>query len=263
MKKIIHTVELPNGKTAKRESTGRRYTHVVIARETELSRTESVTMHEKQAVVYRALADDRRSHESREASHREHVERMRKWSPDYELKSTTFEEWQAEQLKSAARHEEQAVAHRARPLGDWHAASWSGRSDLAAKAAIQEIRNGRFETRVLPVGNVREHEVKSRTVAQETPAMSEEARALFDRLAAPHGTISPDGLAGFEELVGLKLAEVNRWSKSVGITRHGYNIVKSERGVASGKLVAKTATAKGADLREQAADFARSAGVED
>jgi hypothetical protein len=237
--KIIHTVELPNGKTAKRESTGRRYSHVVIARETEQSRTESVANHEKQAADYRVLATNRARYEASEASHREHVERMRKWEPDYELKSTTFEEWRVEQLKVAASHDAQAVEHRTRVLRDWSAVSWSSRSDLAAKAAIHETQNGRYETRVLPVGNVREHEVKSRTVAQETPAMSAEARALFDRLAAPHGSISPDGLVGFEELASLKLAEVNRWTKSVSLTRHGYNIVKSEHGLVEGKLISR------------------------
>jgi len=133
---------------------------------------------------------------------------------------------------------------------------------LASKAAAAIDKRGWYETRVLPVDKVVEHEVKSRTVAQATPTMSPTARALFDRFVASTSSVElADDVPGVAELLTLKLIEAHAWGgrQTLNLSRHGYNVVKSERGVASGKLRPHGS----ADLVEQATDFAASAKVED
>lgn len=244
MTKTTHTVTLPNGNRAQRVSQGRRYSHVVISRETEASRAQAIAYDVKQAAEYRALATDHAKFEGALRQDQLHHEQMLKWSPDRKFKPTyaTFEEWQAARLSCAVWHDDSAANHRTRALRDWSAVSWASRLDLAQKAAATHTYDGRYETRVLPVDAAVTKDVKKRTVAQAIPEMSALARTLFDKLAGARSSHAITELPeGFVELAALDLACVNTYgdTKYLGVTRHGYNIVKSIRGLADGTLVAK------------------------
>lgn len=251
MTKTTHTVTLPNGKKAQRVSQGRRYTHVVISRETEASRTQAIAYDVKQAAEYRVLATDRARFEGATAPG---PAPPRADAPVVARSQVLVARSQVQavlrhlrgvaggHLSSAVWHDDSAASHRTRSLRDWSAVSWASRLDLAQKAAAVHTYDGRYETKVLAVDAAITKDVKKRTVAQEIPEMTAPARALFDKLAAARSSHAITELPeGFTELAALDLACVNTYgdTKYLGVTRHGYNIVKSIKGLADGTLVAK------------------------